>query len=98
MNLEASQMGISNTHGHPSVLAGKDRRCRVNKIIIPLPVKGSKYRDIHRYNQTGELVGVQDVSDWQDDEVKQLAVAIQKRGDGSYAALKKRSGRQNEAR
>ena len=63
----------------------------MNKIIIPLPVKGSKYRDMHRYNQDGELVGVQDVSGWTDEEVKGLAIAIQKRGDGSYAALKERS-------
>ena len=72
---------------------GKIRRCRVNKTIIPLPKSRSRYipRDIHRYNQSGELMGVQDVSDWQDEEVKDLVIAIQKRGDGSYAALKERS-------
>jgi len=63
----------------------------MNKIIIPLPADGSKHRDIHSYNQSGELMGIQNVSGWQDDEIKQLVLAIQKRGDGSYAALKERS-------
>jgi len=91
VNLEACQVETSNTHRHPSVSDGKDRRCRLNKIIIPLSAVGPRLRDIYRYNQSGELVGVQDVSAWQDDEVKQLVLAIQKRGDGSYAALKERS-------
>ena len=50
-----------------------------------------KHIDICRYNLSGELLGIQDVSDWSDEDVKGLAVAIQKRGDGSYAALKERS-------
>ena len=57
-----------------------------------------KHMDICRYNLSGELLGVQDVSDWSDEEVKQFVIAIQKRGDGSYAALKERSEGQNEAR
>ena len=63
----------------------------MNKIIIPLPAIGPRLRDIHRYNQSGELVGVQDVSDWSNEQIRDLAMAIQKRGDGSYAALKERS-------
>jgi len=50
-----------------------------------------KHIDICRHNLSGELLGIQDVSDWSDEDVKGLAVAIQKRGDGSYAALKERS-------
>ena len=57
-----------------------------------------KHMDIYRYNLSGELLGVQDVSDWSDEEVKQFVIAIQKRGDGSCAALKERSEGQNEAR
>ena len=63
----------------------------MNKIIVPLPVKEPKPMDIHRYDQSGKLVGVQDVSDWSNEQIRDLAMAIQKRGDGSYAALKERS-------
>uniref|UniRef100_A0A6H2A3V8 Uncharacterized protein n=1 Tax=viral metagenome TaxID=1070528 RepID=A0A6H2A3V8_9ZZZZ len=63
----------------------------MNKIIIPLPADIPRPRDVHSYDQSGELMGIQNVSDWPDEEVKQLVLAIQKRGDGSYAALKERS-------
>ena len=57
-----------------------------------------KHMDIHRYNLSGELLGIQDVSDWTNEDVKAFVIAIQKRSDGSYAALKERSEGQNEAR
>ena len=63
----------------------------MNKIIIPLPAVGPRLRDIHRYNKDGKLMGVEDVTYWTDDEIKQFAASIQQRGDGSYAALKERS-------
>lgn len=63
----------------------------MNKIIIPLPKPVPKFRDVYIYNLPGELLGVQNVSDWTDSEVSKLIVAIKSRDDGSYAVLKERS-------
>ena len=57
-----------------------------------------KHMDICRYNLSGELLGIQNVTDWTNEDVKAFVIAIQKRGDGSYAALKERSEGQSEAR
>ena len=62
----------------------------------------TKQECIYRYDITGKLVGIQEVSGWSIEEVKRLVLAIQKRGDGSWASTKKLSGQgevgeQNEA-
>ena len=46
------------------------------------------HKHIYRYNLSGELIGMQDIDDWPDDEILQLIHAIQKRGDGSWASMK----------
>jgi len=47
------------------------------------------HKYVYRYDISGEMIGIQNVNDWQDDEIMQLVQAIQKRGDGSWASMNK---------
>ena len=73
------------------------RKQKHNPKLIPM------HKHVYRYNMSGELIGIQGVNDWQDDEITLLIQAIQKRGDGSWASMKeintktKRAECKNEA-
>ena len=42
---------------------------------------------VYRYNASGELMGIQDVTDWTIGEAEDLIQAIQNRSDGSWASM-----------